>query len=72
MVAGFLVDLVIVLIALLVIITLLVFWIWTIVDCARRKFKNKTDKIVWMIVIVLFVFLGAIIYHLIVNRPNKK
>lgn len=50
----------------------LAFWIWMIVDCARRDFKNENDKIVWILVIVLLQLLGAIIYYFAVKISKKK
>ncbi len=47
-----------------------VFWIWMIVDCARRNFKNNTEKIVWLIVVVLLGWLGALVYYLVVRVSN--
>lgn len=48
-----------------------IFWIFMIVDCAKRKFKNETDKVVWILVIVLLSWLGALIYYFVVKRENK-
>jgi hypothetical protein len=54
---------------------LFVFWVWMIVDCARREFDDPITKLVWMLVIVvtwwIIPFLGAIIY-LIVGRPQGR
>lgn len=49
-----------------------VFWIWMIVDCARRNFKNDTEKIIWIIVIVLGQLVGALVYYLVINIFNPK
>lgn len=48
-----------------------VFWILMIVDCATRKFRDSTEKIVWMIVIVFLQIIGALIYYFVVKRQNK-
>lgn len=53
-------------------IYLFIFWIQMIIDCAKRKFKNDTDKIVWIIVIVLVQIIGAIIYYYVVRKPLGK
>ncbi|MFA5020041.1 MAG: PLDc N-terminal domain-containing protein [Candidatus Pacearchaeota archaeon] len=52
------------------VVFLFVFWILMIVDCAKRKFKNDTDKIVWILVIVLAQVIGAVIYYFVVKRKN--
>lgn len=60
--------------ALAVIIGLLVFafWIWMIVDAARRKFRNDAEKIIWIVVIVLGSWAGALVYLLVVKLTNPK
>ena len=40
-----------------------VFWILEIVDVTRRQFTDPTTKLVWLLVIVLMHFLGAIVYY---------
>ena len=48
-----------------------IFWIFMIVDCAKRNFKQESDKIVWIIIIVLLQILGAIIYYFVIKKPDK-
>jgi uncharacterized BrkB/YihY/UPF0761 family membrane protein len=47
-----------------------VFWVWMLVDCAMREPSQGNDKIVWVIVILLTHFLGALIYFF-VRRPER-
>ncbi|MFA9480212.1 PLD nuclease N-terminal domain-containing protein [Phycisphaerales bacterium AB-hyl4] len=47
---------------------LFAFWLWALIDCVRRDF-NGNDKVIWVLVIVLLSWLGALIY-LIVGRPQ--
>ena len=49
-----------------------IFWIFMIIDCAKRTFKDDTEKIVWILVIVLVGILGAIIYYFVVKAQDKK
>lgn len=49
----------------------LVFWIFMIIDCATRKFKQDSEKIVWIIVLVFLHVLGALIYYFVIKRPDK-
>lgn len=49
-----------------------VFWIWMIVDCAKRDFRKDVEKIVWIIIIVLAGWLGALIYFFVVKNSNTK
>jgi hypothetical protein len=51
----------------------LVFWIMMLVDAATRKFKNGTDKIVWVLVVIFVTFIGSLIYYFVVfNKDQKK
>ena len=54
-----------------IIIFLFIFWILMIIDAATRKFKNETEKIVWILIIIFLQILGAIIYYFIIKRSNK-
>ncbi len=57
----------------LVILSLWVFWIWMIVDCVKRNFKNDNDKVVWILVLVFLGILGAIIYFFVIkNKQDNK
>ncbi len=40
----------------------LVLWIMALVDCLK---SNNSNKIVWILVIILLPFLGSILYFLI-------
>jgi len=46
-----------------------IFWIWMIIDCATKE-PSGTDKIVWILIIVLTNFIGALIYF-IFRRPER-
>jgi len=48
-----------------------VFWIIMLVDAASRKFKEDTEKIVWILVIVLTGGIGALIYYFMVYWKDK-
>lgn len=52
-------------------ILLFIFWIFMIVDCAQREFKNPNDKVLWILIIVLVHWIGAIIYYFVVKRQDK-
>lgn len=53
-------------------IFLFVFWILMLVDCARRKFKKSDEQIVWILVIALVGFIGALIYYFVIKRKDNK
>ena len=69
-IVGGMVFLVLLLIA--VAVFLFVFWIKMIIDCAKRDFKAENEKVVWILVIVLLGFLGAIVYYFAVKVQDKK
>ena len=48
-----------------------IFWILMIVDCAKRKLDD-TEKIIWILVIVLLHILGALIYYFAVKYNDKS
>lgn len=54
----------------LLLIAVAAFWIWTIVDVARSRFESPNQKIVWLLVVILLGFIGAIIYHLFGRRSR--
>jgi len=54
-----------------VIFALLGFWIWMIVDVADNKQLNGNDKLIWVLIVVLCNWIGALIYYL-VQRPKQK
>jgi hypothetical protein len=45
-----------------------VFWVWMLVECARRISKGDGNQVGWLIVIALTHFLGAAIYFLFGRR----
>lgn len=57
---------------LLIVVAILgtVFWIFMLVDAAKREFPKKDEKAVWIIVVALTGMIGALIYYFIVKRKN--
>jgi len=47
-----------------------VLWIWMIVDCATKEKAEGNEKLVWILVIVLTHWVGALIY-LLARRPKR-
>jgi len=52
-------------------IIVFVFWILMLVDCVKRNFKQDTEKIVWVLVIIFTGIIGALIYYFIVKAKDK-
>ena len=46
----------------------LVFWIMMLVDAAKRKFKDSTERVLWIILMVFTGLIGAIIYYFVVKK----
>ncbi len=53
-------------------IGLFIFWIMMIVDVAKRKFPEQNQQLVWILVVVLASYLGAIIYYFVVKRKATR
>jgi uncharacterized membrane protein YsdA (DUF1294 family) len=49
-----------------------VFWILMLVDSIKRKYKEDSEKIVWVLVIIFTGIIGALIYYFIVKAKDKK
>lgn len=43
-------------------IVLLLIWIWAIIDIARRPGLSTIMKLIWIVVVVAFPFVGVILY----------
>jgi hypothetical protein len=43
-------------------------WIWSLVDVARNPYMKTSTRSVWLLVIVLFPFLGTIVYLMFATR----
>ena len=46
-------------------------WIWAIIDCLKSKLSTQ-EKLLWMIIILFFHFLGALVYLIVVKSMNKR
>jgi len=53
-------------------ILVLIFLILMIIDCIRRKFKNEGEKIIWIVIMVLTTWVGAIVYYIAVRTLNPR
>jgi len=52
-------------------VAMMVFWIWMLIDAIQNKGLTETEKIVWVLVIALVHFIGALIYFF-VGRPKGR
>lgn len=47
------------------------FWIWMLIDAAQNKGLDQNERVVWIIVIAVLHWVGALIY-LIFGRPKRN
>lgn len=53
-------------------LALFAFWLWMLIDCIQRDFPGSKDKIIWILVIVLLHWLGALIYFFVGRGKGVK
>ncbi len=53
---------------LLLTILAVLLWVWALVDLLRRPTVDPSKKILWLLAILIFPILGAILYFLL-NKP---
>lgn len=61
----------IILLYLVLVVGSLTIWVWMLVDCAAREPSTGNDKIVWILIILFFGPIGALIYYA-VRRPKRR
>lgn len=44
------------------------FMILALVDCAKRNFRKDSDKVIWILIIVLLGVIGALVYYFGIKR----
>ena len=72
MIGGFIIFFFIIWFAIIILCILgFIFWIFMIVDVAKRNFKSENDKIVWILVVILAGIIGALIYYFVIKKPDK-
>jgi peptidoglycan/LPS O-acetylase OafA/YrhL len=49
----------------------LAFWIWMLIDAAQNRRLDQNERIVWVIVVALLHFIGALVYFF-VGRPKRR
>ncbi len=63
-------ELIITLVILAVSSLFLGFWLWMLIDCIKNEPAEESDKMVWVIIIALTGWVGALIY-LLIRRPKR-
>lgn len=49
----------------------LAFWIWMIIDCVSNEPDTGNDKVVWVLIITLLSWIGALVYFFF-RRPQRR
>jgi len=49
---------------------LVALWLWLLVDCARRDFRNNVEKALWVLVLMLAPLVGAVAYLVVIKYNN--
>ena len=47
-----------------------IFWIWMLIDCAKNEPREGNDRVLWVLIIALTHFVGALIYYF-ARRPER-
>ena len=47
------------------------FWIWMLVDVARRQFADQSAKILWFLLVLFLYTLGGLIYFFVGRRQGQ-
>jgi len=53
-----------------VLLPMTIFWVWMLADCLIHEPAQGSDKLIWVIVILLTHVLGAALYFFI-RRPQR-
>lgn len=48
------------------------FWIWMLVDCLQKEPSEGNDKLIWMLVIVLANWVGALVYFFVRKMDRDR
>ena len=49
-----------------------IFSIAMLVNVIKRKFKDNTEKVIWVLAIIFTNCVGALLYYFLVYRKDKK
>lgn len=50
----------------------IIFWLWSLINCAQRKFRNNYEKVVWILAIIFLPLLASLAYLLVIKFNNPK
>ena len=47
------------------------FWIWMLVDVLRKDFPGENEKVIWVLVVVLLSWIGALVYFFVGRQKGQ-
>lgn len=50
---------------------LLIIYIWAIIDILKRPFNSLLIKIIWIVIVIAFPFVGVILYLIFGRRTSS-
>ncbi len=55
---------------------IIIFWIWAVSDILRTRFKDSVMKPLWVLIVLVFPFFGALVYfwvkrHLVMYETRE-
>lgn len=56
----------------LVIILGIIFMVFMIIDCAKRKFKKDYEKVIWIVIMIFVGVIGQVVYYYIHGKKPEK
>lgn len=58
-------------IAITLVILTVVLWIWALIDIAKTRRQNPSEKSLWFLLIIALPLIGSILYLLIKDKTAK-
>ncbi len=46
-------------------VLIIAFLIWAIVDIVKRPWKNDTNKVIWLLIVILLGLVGIVVYAIL-------
>jgi hypothetical protein len=47
-----------------------IFWVWMLIDCLKNPRLQGTEKLIWVLVIIILPFLGSLLYFFIAKEQS--
>ena len=47
-------------------------WIYAIIDIVKGGFKSESDKLVWLLLVLLVPALGTVLYYLVGQKQKSE